>query len=89
MVINKETNQHARRIMGSLEPSRETPDGWPRRDFGMDSEAGKALLGIPVGRWAEYFLMQHKKQLGGNRYISKARVFVSEKEGSFPYLLFV
>lgn len=54
----------------------------------MDSDAGKALLGAPVGRWAGYFLMQHKRQLGGNKFISKVRVFTSDKEGSFPYILY-
>jgi hypothetical protein len=32
--------------------------------------------------------MQHKRQLGGNKWISKVRVFKSEKAGSFPYFLF-
>jgi hypothetical protein len=54
----------------------------------MESDAGRALLGSPVGRWAGCFLMQHKRQLGGNKYISKVRVFKSEKLGSLPYLLF-
>lgn len=51
----------------------------------MDSDAGKALLGSPGERWAGYFLMQHKRQLGGSKFISKIRVFKSEKEGSLPY----
>jgi hypothetical protein len=43
--------------------------------------------GSPVGRWAGYFLMQHKTQLGGNRFISKVRVFKPDV-GSLPYMLF-
>jgi hypothetical protein len=43
--------------------------------------------GSPVGRWAGYFLMQHKKQLGGNKFISKVRVFKPD-QGSLPYMLF-
>jgi hypothetical protein len=63
-------------------------EGWPGHEFSIDTDAGKALLGSPVGRWAGYFLMQHKWQLGGNKYISKLRVFKSEKEGNWPYFLF-
>lgn len=88
MIINKETNQHVKRALGMLSPPKEEADGWPGHDFNMDTDAGKALLGSPVGRWAGYFLMQHKRQLGGNKYISKVRVFKSEKEGSWPYFLF-
>jgi hypothetical protein len=88
MIINPETNRHVKRALSSLDPPREEADGWPGHDFGMDTEAGKALLGSPVGRWAGYFLMQHKRQLGGNKQISKVRVFKSEKEGSWPYFLF-
>lgn len=88
MVINKETNQHVKRALGTLSPPRDEPDGWPGHDFGLDTDAGKALLGSPVGRWAGYFLMQHKRQLGGSKYISNVRVFRSEKEGSWPYFLF-
>lgn len=72
----------------SFEPPLEDPKVWPGSDFAMDSPAGHALLGSPVRRWAGYFLMQHKRQLGGNRWIEKVRVFRSEKEGSLPYLLF-
>lgn len=54
----------------------------------MDGPAGQALLGSPVGRRAGYFLMRHKRQLGGSRWIEKVRVFKSGKEGSLPYLLF-
>jgi len=32
--------------------------------------------------------LQHKRQLEGNKWIEKVRVFRSEKEGSWPYLLF-
>ena len=32
--------------------------------------------------------MQHKRQLGGNKWISKVRVFKSEKADSWPYFLF-
>jgi len=80
MVINKETNQYIRRILSELTPPEEETKTWPGHEFSMDSDAGKALLGSPMGRWAGYFLMQHKRQLGGNKFISKVRVFRSEKE---------
>lgn len=88
MIINKETNQLIKRAMQTLTSPLEGPIGWPGHDFSMDTEAGKALLGSPVGRWAGYFLMQHKRQLGGDKYIEKVRVFKSEKEGSWPYFVF-
>jgi hypothetical protein len=65
MIINKETNQHVKRALSTLSPPKEEVEGWPGHEFSMDSDAGKALLGSPVGRWAGYFLMQHKRQLGG------------------------
>lgn len=88
MIINRETNQHIRRALSSLTPPLEEVLGWPGTEFSMESEEGQALLGSPVGRWAGYFLMQHKRQLGGSKWIEKVRVFRSEKEGSWPYLLF-
>ncbi|KAH3906715.1 hypothetical protein HBI56_228980 [Parastagonospora nodorum] len=88
MVINRETNQRINKALSELTPPEEDTKGWQGHEFGMDSDAGKALLGAPVGRWAGYFLIQHKRQLGGNRFISKVRVFKSEKEGSWPYMLF-
>lgn len=88
MIINKETNQHVKRALGTLSPPKEDVEGWPGHEFSLETDAGKALLGSPVGRWAGYFLMQHKRQLGGNKFISKVRVFKSEKEGSWPYFLF-
>lgn len=88
MIINKETNQHVKRALGTLSPPKDEPDEWPGHEFNMDTDERKALLGSPVGRWAGYFLMQHKRQLGGNKYIANVRVFKSEKEGSWPYFLF-
>ncbi|KAJ4316919.1 Mitochondrial import inner membrane translocase subunit tim8 [Neodidymelliopsis sp. IMI 364377] len=88
MVINTETSRHIKRALKSLTPPHEDPVDWPGHEFSMETDAGNALLGSPVGRWAGYFLMQHKRQLGGNKFISKVRVFKSEKEGSLPYLLF-
>lgn len=32
--------------------------------------------------------MQHKRQLGGNKFISKVRVFKAENFGTYPYMVF-
>jgi hypothetical protein len=40
-----------------------------------------------VGRWAGYLLLQHKEKLGGNRFISKVRLF-KPAGASLPYLVF-
>jgi hypothetical protein len=88
MIINKETNQHVKHALSTLSPPKEEVEGWPGHEFSMESEAEKALLGSPVGRWVGYFLIQHKRQVGDNKYISKMRVFKSGKEGSWPYFLF-
>jgi hypothetical protein len=87
-IINTETNRHVRRALETLTPPKTETEGWPGVDFDMDTDAGKALLGSPVGRWAGYFLIQHKRRLGGNKFISKVRSFKSEKPNSLPYLLF-
>jgi hypothetical protein len=87
-IINTETNRHIRKALKTLTPPKTETEGWPGVDFDMETDAGKALLGSPVGRWAGYFLMQHKRQLGGNKFISKVRLFKSEKAGLLAYLLF-
>lgn len=43
--------------------------------------------GSPVGRWTGYFLLQHKEKLGGNRFISKMRLF-KPADAALPYLIF-
>ncbi|KAI4667815.1 uncharacterized protein J4E88_010066 [Alternaria novae-zelandiae] len=88
-IINGETRQHVKRARRMLSPPKgEVPDPWPGNDFSMETDAGKALLGSPVGRWAGYFLMQHKRRLGGNKIISKVRVFKAEEDENWPYFLF-
>jgi hypothetical protein len=87
-IINTESNRHIREALKTLTPPRTEAELWPGSEFSMDTDAGKALLGSPIGRWAGYFLMQHKRQLGGNKFISKVRVFKSEKPGSLAFFLF-
>jgi len=50
-------------------------------------EMTDSVQGSPVGRWAGYFLLQHKNKLGGNRFFSKVRVFLPPG-ASMPYLVF-
>ncbi|KAI4640738.1 hypothetical protein J4E93_008329 [Alternaria ventricosa] len=88
-IMNPETRQHVKRARRTLSPPKgEVPDPWPGTDFSMETDAGKALLGSPVGRWAGYFLMQHKRRLGGNKVISKVRVFKGLEDENWPYFLF-
>ncbi|KAH7084615.1 hypothetical protein BKA63DRAFT_528584 [Paraphoma chrysanthemicola] len=74
-ILNKDTKKIVRSAHETLTPKRSEVAVWPGFDFATDTPAGKALLGSPVGRWAGYFLMQHKTQLGGNKNIPKVRVF--------------
>lgn len=89
MSINTETNRHIKHALATLNLPREEVERWPGTEFNMDTEAGRALLGSQVGRWAGYFLMQHKQKPGGSKWIEKVILFKSEKDGSLPYLLFI
>jgi hypothetical protein len=44
--------------------------------------------GSPNGLGAGYFLVQHKRQLGGNKIISKITIFEGDDAGGYPQLLF-
>jgi hypothetical protein len=87
-IINTETNRHIRKALKTLTPPKTEADLWPGTDFDMETDAGKALLGSPVGRWVGYFLMQHQRQLDGNKFISKVRLFKSDKPESLAFFLF-
>ncbi|KAF2675742.1 hypothetical protein K458DRAFT_492907 [Lentithecium fluviatile CBS 122367] len=76
--VNAETNRLIRRAM------KELGKRWPGEEFSMDTDEGKALLGSPNGWSAGYFLMQHKEQLGGNKYTDKVQVFFV----SLPWVVF-
>ncbi|OAL48528.1 hypothetical protein IQ07DRAFT_655006 [Pyrenochaeta sp. DS3sAY3a] len=86
-ILNPTTREIIRQAYGTLSPPKSEHEEWPGIEFAMDSTGGQAILGSPVGRWAGYFLMQHKNQLGGNRFLSKVRVFKND-QGSLPYLVF-
>ncbi|KAF1836071.1 hypothetical protein BDW02DRAFT_494450 [Decorospora gaudefroyi] len=69
---------------------------WPGTDVVVGSEeedeaeAALALIGSPNGLGAAYFLLQHKRQLGGPNFIYKIRIFKGddEWESEDPHLLF-
>lgn len=86
-VMNPSTRDVIRGAYGTLSPPQSETKVWPGIEFSMDSVGGQAILGTPVGRWAGHFFLQHKAQLGGNRSISKVRVF-KNADGSLPYLVF-
>ncbi|KAI8934288.1 hypothetical protein NX059_009028 [Plenodomus lindquistii] len=87
-ILNPTTRELITAAYKTLDTAQNQDKLWPGVEFSMESEGGQALLGSPVGRWAGYFLMQHKTQLGGNRFISKVRVFKNEESGSLAYLCF-
>jgi hypothetical protein len=45
------------------------------------------MLGSPNGRAHGYFLAQHKRQLGGNMYISRIQVFHGDSEPLTPNMV--
>ncbi|KAF1361444.1 hypothetical protein EJ07DRAFT_164491 [Lizonia empirigonia] len=74
-----------------LSPGEQRPNGvqkWPGTVFPMRYDAAQALLGSPNGLAAGFILAQHKRQLGGDKIISKVTVFRSEQRDSLPNLLF-
>ncbi|EUC41771.1 hypothetical protein COCMIDRAFT_29507 [Bipolaris oryzae ATCC 44560] len=86
-IMNPTSRDIIRTALGTLQPPHSETQVWPGSDFTIDTVGGRAILGSPIGRWAGYFLLQHKKQLGGNRFISKVRAF-RPNTGSLPYLVF-
>ncbi|RMZ66235.1 vacuolar amino acid transporter 1 [Pyrenophora seminiperda CCB06] len=83
-VINADSRDIYKSALRTLDPPQSEFKQWPGHEFDMNSNGGLAIL---VGRWAGYFLLQHKGPLGGNRFISKVRIFVPPR-ASMPYLVF-
>ncbi|KAF1849711.1 uncharacterized protein K460DRAFT_257900, partial [Cucurbitaria berberidis CBS 394.84] len=86
-IMNTGTRDLIRAAYETLTPPQSETRVWPGIDFNMDTSGGQAILGSPVGRWAGYFLMQHKRQFGGNRFISKVRIFKPDG-ATLPYIIF-
>ncbi|KAF2728424.1 hypothetical protein EJ04DRAFT_569550 [Polyplosphaeria fusca] len=53
----------------------EQDDPWPGVEFSTDSDEGKALMASPNGYGVAYLLIQHKKQLGKYRKVSKITMY--------------
>ncbi|KAF1928401.1 uncharacterized protein M421DRAFT_92650 [Didymella exigua CBS 183.55] len=53
---------------------------WPGISFKIDTPAGKALLGSPIGIPTAYFLSQHKSEIGKNKYVSRVTVFRPDED---------
>ncbi|USP73066.1 uncharacterized protein yc1106_00340 [Curvularia clavata] len=66
----------------------ESLPAWPGIRFDSGTEEYNALLGSPNGLAAGYFLAQHKKEMGGNKYISHIIVFNEEDLIGFPHMFF-
>ncbi|KAI8933188.1 hypothetical protein NX059_009826 [Plenodomus lindquistii] len=69
---------------------------WPGTEFVVGEggeekeEAALALIGSPNGLGAGYFLLQHKRQLGGAKFIGKIRVLKGDDdfESEDPNIIF-
>ncbi|KAF2624314.1 hypothetical protein BU25DRAFT_157490 [Macroventuria anomochaeta] len=83
-IVNEETQKAIRR---ALKSTNATYGPWPGATFSTDSDEGKVLLGSPNGRAYGYFLSQHKRELGGNMYISKIQVFHGETKPLIPNMV--
>ncbi|KAJ4311116.1 Mitochondrial import inner membrane translocase subunit tim8 [Neodidymelliopsis sp. IMI 364377] len=53
---------------------------WPGITFSVETEQGQALLGSSNGIATAYFLLQHKTQIGGNKYVYQVTVFQPDSE---------
>ncbi|CAN9220041.1 unnamed protein product [Alternaria sp. RS040] len=95
-IINDETVDviipRALKAMGKTEV-----ETWPGTDLivgangGAEAEAALALIGSPNGLGAGYFLLQHKRQLGGDNFIWKIKIFKGDDDDGYyddPALIF-
>ena len=68
-------------IARAMETTMEPPLWSSRKEYSMDTDEGKAILGSPNGRGVTLLLIQHKAQLGERTTIEKVAVF-GEAEGT-------
>lgn len=54
-----------------------------KREFGMDGDAGKALLASPNGRGAALLLGTHKAAFGEKKTIEKVTVWCVKVKGAY------
>ncbi|KAF3009504.1 hypothetical protein E8E13_003824 [Curvularia kusanoi] len=91
-IINPDTLDLMRLALQSYE----VPEGqrytyipaWPGIEFDMETPEGKSMLGSPNGLAAGYFLVQHKTQLGANKYVYKVTIW-TDNVGSEQMLFWV
>ncbi|XP_014556661.1 hypothetical protein COCVIDRAFT_99137 [Bipolaris victoriae FI3] len=85
-VVNEETGRIIDRAMKKNGHDEVPP--WPGVRFNSGTEEYRALLGSPNGLAAGYLLTQHKREMGGNKYISHIIVFMEDDPTGWPNLLF-
>ena len=88
---NKETKRVVKSILRSVGIESGRPHAWPGRNFGMDTDEGKAILATPNGVGVAWLLFQHKEQFG-RKTIKSVDVFLDNepppKEYKGPCLRF-
>lgn len=72
-IVNDNTNFIVSKALGST-----SVDVWPGKEFSMDMDQGKALLGTPNGGGVAWFLINHQAQMG-TKTIKSVNVFSTEK----------
>lgn len=58
-VVNDNTNFVVSKALGST-----SVDAWPGKEFNMDTDQGRAILGTPNGGGVAWFLINHQAQVG-------------------------
>ncbi|KAH6060440.1 hypothetical protein HBI67_137360 [Parastagonospora nodorum] len=93
-ITNDETLEIVPRALKAMGVSDGQAKLWPGTGFTVgaenetEKEAADALIGCHNGLAAGYFLLQHKRQLGGAKYIWKVVVFKSDP-GELQLLFYV
>ncbi|EMD67412.1 hypothetical protein COCSADRAFT_83739 [Bipolaris sorokiniana ND90Pr] len=75
-VVNEETGRLIEHAMEKNGHDEVPP--WPGVRFNPETEEYRALLGSPNGIGVGYFLAQHKREMGGNKYVSHIIVFMED-----------
>ncbi|EUC42083.1 hypothetical protein COCMIDRAFT_104432 [Bipolaris oryzae ATCC 44560] len=85
-VVNEDTGRIIEMAMEKSGHDEVPP--WPGVRFDSGTEEYRALLGSPNGIAAGYLLAQHKREIGGNKYVSHIIVFMEDDPTGWPNLLF-
>jgi hypothetical protein len=76
-VTNEPTKRAIMRAVHSIGKQEWNIKGWPGLEFGVSTDAGRALLGSPCGASVGYLLATHKSPLG-NLAVVKIRIFMPD-----------